>query len=135
MVKLSLSRKKNTVTYLPGQEIYFSSGSFGWETEDEAVNVCHNRIYAIVALFIFIYAVIIIRIFNVCLVDGIKLHQDSITYYRPKSHIVSPVGRANITDRNGVVVATNLPTVNLTTHPHKITNPAAIAKRLTEVFP
>lgn len=135
MVKLSLSKRKHTVTYLPGQEIYFSSSTFGWETEDEAVSVCHSRIYAFVALFILIYAVIIVRIFNVCLVNGIKLHQDSITYYRPKSHIVSPVGRANITDRNGIVVATNLPTVNLTTHPHKISNPTVIAQKLAEIFP
>ena len=36
-MKLSLSRKKNTFSYAPGQEIRFSSGSFGWETEDESV--------------------------------------------------------------------------------------------------
>lgn len=134
-MKLNLSKKKKTFAYTPGQEIYFSVGSFGWETEDESVNTCHNRILLIIALFIIVYAVIIWRIFDVCLVNGIKFHQDSVAYYRPKSAIVSPVHRANITDRNGVVVATNLPTVNLITHPHKITNPKAIALRLAEVFP
>ena len=135
MGKFSLSRKKNTFTYTPGQEIYFSSGRFGWETEDVAVNVCHNRILLIIGLFLLIYLVIVVRIFDVCLVDGIKLHNDSIMYYRPKSAVAAPVHRANITDRNGVVVATNLPTINLITHPHKITNPKAIALKLAEVFP
>lgn len=135
MVKLGLSKKKKTFTYLPGQEIYFSSSSFGWETEDEAVNVCHNRILCVIGLFIFIYIVIIARIFNVCLVNGIQFNQESISYYRPRLRGISPVKRANITDRNGVIVATNLPTVNLITYPHKISNPQEIAQKLSEVFP
>lgn len=134
-MKLSLSRKKATFAYTPGQEIYFSAGRFGWETEDESVNTCHNRILLIIALFAIVYAVIIWRIFDVCLVNGIKFHQESVTYYRPRSALTPPVHRANITDRNGVVVATNLPTVNLVTHPYKITNPKAIAQKLSEVFP
>ena len=136
VVKLSLSKKKkNTVTYTPGQEIYFSSGGFGWETEDEAVQVCRGRIFFVLALFLIVYAVIVVRIFDVCLVNGVKFHQESVAYYRPRIKGITPVRRANITDRNGIVVATNLPTVNLTTHPHKITNPKAIAKKLAEVFP
>ncbi|MBR1373911.1 penicillin-binding protein 2 [bacterium] len=135
MVKLGLSKKKKTFTYLPGQEIYFSSSSFGWETEDEAVNVCHNRILCVIGLFIFIYIVIIARIFNVCLVNGIQFNQESISYYRPRLRGMSPVKRANITDRNGVIVATNLPTVNLITYPYKISNPQEIAQKLSEVFP
>jgi len=135
VVRLNLSKKKNTVAFVPGQEIYLSSGNFGWESEDDAVNVCHSRIFIVIALFILIYAVIVARIFNVCLVNGIQLNQESVTYYRPKTHGILPVHRANITDRNGIIVATNLPTVNLTTHPHKITNPKAIAERLSEVFP
>ena len=134
-MKFSLSKKKTTFAYTPGQEIYFSAGSFGWETEDESVNTCHNRVLLVIAFFAIVYAVIIWRIFDVCLVNGVKFHQESVAYYRPKSAITSPVHRANITDRNGVVVATNLPTVNLITHPHKITNPKAIALKLAEVFP
>ncbi len=135
MVKINLSKRKNAFTYTPGQEIYFASGGFGWETEDEAVTVCRNRILFIVALFLVIYAVIVFRIFNVCLVNGIKLHQESVTYYRPRLQGISPVRRATITDRNGIVVATNLPTVNLTTHPHKVSNPKIIARKLSEIFP
>ncbi|MBP5698523.1 MAG: hypothetical protein J6W96_03235, partial [Alphaproteobacteria bacterium] len=65
MVKLGLSKKKKTFTYLPGQEIYFSSTGFGFETEDEAVSVCHNRILPIIVFFILIYLTIIVRIFHV----------------------------------------------------------------------
>ncbi len=134
MLKVSLSRKKDTFIYTPGQEIYFSSGSFGWETEDEAVNVCRNRVFYIIGIFLLIYSIIVVRIFNVCLVDGIKLKHDSITYYQPKSGIFSPVHRANITDRNGVIVATNLPTVNLQTNPQKVSNAKEIAQKLADIF-
>lgn len=134
MLKVSLSRKKSTYPYTPGQEIYFSAGTFGWETDDEAVNVCRNRIMVIIGLFLLIYAVIVIRIFNVCLVDGIQLDREAISYYRPRTGLVFPVHRANITDRNGVVVAINLPTVNLFTNPKKVSNAKLVAQKLAEIF-
>jgi len=133
-LKLSLSKKRNTFSYVPGQEIYFSQSSFGWETEDESVNICKSRIFIMIAIFVLIYTVIVFRIFNVCLVDGIQFNKDEISYYRPKNSIVSPVHRANITDRNGVVVATNLPTVNLFSNPKKVSNARIIAQKLHEIF-
>ncbi len=133
--KVNLSRRKNTFIYEPGQEIHFSAGSFGWETDDEAVNVCHARIFYIIGLFLLIYFIIIVRVFNVCLVDGIQLNRKEVVIYRPRSNAISPVHRANITDRNGVVVATNLPTVNLFALPHEVSNPKIVAKKLSEIFP
>ncbi len=131
----SLSRKKDINLYAPGKEIYFSAGIFGWETDDEVVNVCRNRIMIIIGLFLLIYAVIVIRIFNVCLIDGIQIKRETFSYYRPKFGLVFPVHRANISDRNGVVVATNLPTVNLQTNPQKVSNAKLIATKLAEIFP
>lgn len=133
-MKFSLSRKKETYPYTPGQEICFSAGTFGWETADEAVSVCRGRIFVIIGLFLLIYAIIVVRIFNVCLVDGIQLHREAISYYRPKTGITFPVHRANITDRNGVVVATNLPTVNLFANPKKVSNARDIARKLADIF-
>ena len=135
MLKLSLSKKNKINSYIPGQEIYFSSGGFGWETEDEVVNTCKVRIFWIILFFLFIYTVIVIRIFNVCLVEGVQLNKENRSYYRPQKNIISPVKRANITDRNGVVVATNLPTVNLFTNPKKVSNAEVIAKKLADIFP
>lgn len=137
MVRIGLSkRNKSPFPYAPGQEIFFSAGSFGWETEDEAVNVCRSRIFLIISVFLLIYTIIIGRIFSVCLVDGIHFKQESMAYYRPRSSgLIFPVHRASITDRNGVVVATNLPTVNLFCNPRKVSNPKIIAHKLAEIFP
>ena len=135
MLKLSLSKKNKINSYIPGQEIYFSSGGFGWETEDEMVNTCKSRIFWVICGFLFIYSVIIIKIFNVCLVDGIQLNRESRSYYRPQKNVISPVKRANITDRNGIVIATNLPTVNLFANPKKVSDAETIAKKLALIFP
>ena len=129
-----VKRKKNTFAYVPGQEIYFSTSSFGLETEDESVNVCRSRIIKIIFLFALLYAIIIIRVFNVCLVDGIQLNKEYVTYYRPRTGVSFPVHRANITDRNGVVVATNLPTVNLYANPKKVSNAPEVAKNYLRFF-
>ena len=134
MVGFNLSKKRHTLTYTPGQEIYISSGHFGWEPEDSAVSMCHKRILFVIIIFLMVYAVVIWKIFNVCLVDGIQLHREGQSYYRPRKGITFPVHRANIVDRNGVVVATNLPTVNLFANPHKVTNPKEVAERLAHIF-
>lgn len=113
----------------------FSSGSFGWETEDAMVKTCRNSILFFICVFLLLYTVIIIRIFNVCLVDGIQLDRENKSYYRPRKESITPVHRANIKDRNGVVVAVNLPTVNLFTNPKKVSNAKDIAKKLSDIFP
>lgn len=45
------------------------------------------------------------------------------------------VGRADIVDRNGVILATSLPTVSLYADPHDVPNPEETANRLVRVMP
>jgi cell division protein FtsI (penicillin-binding protein 3) len=47
----------------------------------------------------------------------------------------SPMARADILDRNGVIIATNLPTVNLYADCQKVPNPAEAAKKLAATLP
>lgn len=44
-------------------------------------------------------------------------------------------GRADIVDRNGVILATSLPSVSLYANPHEIRDPRRAARRLAEVLP
>ena len=44
-------------------------------------------------------------------------------------------GRADIVDRNGVVLATSLPTASLFANPHQVRDPAAAAAQLVEALP
>ncbi len=47
----------------------------------------------------------------------------------------APVGRADIVDRNGIILATSLPTVSLYADPAKVLNAAEAVERLAEVLP
>ncbi|MEM6306917.1 MAG: penicillin-binding protein 2 [Pseudomonadota bacterium] len=56
----------------------------------------------------------------------------------PKARIVGTSilsNRADIVDRNGRVLATNMETVSLYTHPYQITDPAGTAQKLANIFP
>src|SRR3546814_7132361 len=44
-------------------------------------------------------------------------------------------GRANIVDRNGVVLATTMPTASLYANPQHVRDPETAAERLAEVLP
>jgi cell division protein FtsI (penicillin-binding protein 3) len=60
----------------------------------------------------------------------------SQSHSRPSSSPpVSMLKRADIVDRNGAILATNLMTFSLFAHPKHITQPAIIAKKLARIFP
>ena len=60
----------------------------------------------------------------------------SQSHSRPSSSApVSMLKRADIVDRNGAILATNLMTFSLFAHPKHITQPAIIAKKLARIFP
>ena len=44
-------------------------------------------------------------------------------------------GRADIVDRNGIVLATTLPTASLYANPRQVRNPAAVARQIVKIIP
>ena len=88
-----------------------------------------------IAAFSVIYFTIIIRIFYVCLTDGIHFHtfEDANGEYELSTG--APISRADITDRNGIIVATSLPTVNLYANPKHVQNVQDVAEKLSLLFP
>lgn len=85
-----------------------------------------RSLYSIIPLFIF-YIIIIFRILSFSFHDQIKLEiheKNNNTIHR----------HPDILDRNGVVIATNVPTTSLYIHPMKIKNKQSTAEQLSSIF-
>ena len=129
---MSLRRAKETF-YYPGVEIP-QRGLDRYRCLDAAtkgvLQTARRRIWFIMAALIVCFGVIIGRLFQLTIVN-----------YQPRDFKPSVLRteytliRKNITDRNGIVLATSLPTVDLSVNPRKIKNPAEVAKQLVKALP
>ncbi len=128
-------RKKNF--YLPGEEIKIDkSFSFNnYTCEKDPLATCKSRVAFASLMFMLVYAVICGRLFSVC----ISTDTSSAKTYDETDHLrayaANPIKRADIVDRNGTIVATSLPTVNLYANPKKILNAKKAAAELSRILP
>lgn len=139
---VSFSKRKNAERfYLPGQEIKFSHGIISqknFTAEGDSVSMCRSRIWWILAAFAVFYTILGLRVTCVCLGNGINIDAalvDNNTAEENILHLKNPVKRADIMDRNGEIIATSLPTVNLSAKPTLIKNPEEVAAKLSAIFP
>ena len=134
------SRKDKTHFYLPGEEIkidrddVFNNHIF----DGDPLITVKNRVAFATLLFIFAYLVICIRLFDVCLSGGI--HQTAALEEDEESkhlfaYAENPIKRADILDRNGTIIATSLPTVNLYANPKKVPYKTKAAAKLSAILP
>jgi cell division protein FtsI (penicillin-binding protein 3) len=88
--------------------------------------------------FVLIYAVLCLRVSYVCLGHGINIDTAITTNEFADEDIIrfkNPVKRADILDRNGEIIATSLPTVNLYANTKQIKNTQDVAEKLNFIFP
>ena len=128
--------KKEESFYLPGEEIKIgkSCSFMNYTCAKDPLSICKNRVAFAMLAFILVYAVIGVRLFEVCVAPNLHAaEQEEAAHLR--AYAQSPIKRADITDRNGTIIATSLPTVNLYANPKKILNPEHAAQRLVKVLP
>ena len=136
---VSFSKRKDEKFYLPGQEIKISRRAIAtksYTTENDNVSVCRARTWFTMCCFAAIYLALCIRVTMVCLGNGINI--DTAVSDQIASDIFrfkNPVSRADILDRNGEIIATSLPTVNLYANTKKVRHIEDVAAKLNEVFP
>lgn len=138
-LNVSFSKRKPDKFYLPGQEIQLSRGSFsskGYTTENDNVSVCRQRTLFALCCFLAAYFILGVRVSYVCLSNGINIDAAITDQNDPDViHFKNPVKRADILDRNGEIIATSLPTVNLYANTKKIKHPEDVAEKLNFIFP
>ena len=91
------------------------------------VKIAKHRTLFAVSVFIFLFAVIIFRLTYIMVFNSSD--RNAKNYLPP--NIIS---RADILDRNGVVIATSLPTVSLFAYPHEILDIDEAVNKLSSVF-
>lgn len=137
--KVSFSKRQNEDFYLPGQEIKISRSvvsSKSYTTENDNVLTCRIRTIVALCVFAVAYVLLGVRVSYVCLGDGINIDA-AISQYTDADilRFKNPVKRADILDRNGEIIATSLPTVNLYANTKQIKHVKEVAEKLNYIFP
>lgn len=130
------SKSKQESFYLPGEEIKIgkSSSFMSYTYEKDPLSMCKNRVVFAVMAFALVYFTICVRLFEVCVAPNLNSTEDDEVIHL-KAYAQNPIKRADILDRNGTIIATSLPTVNLYATPKKVLNPQRAAKELVKILP
>jgi cell division protein FtsI (penicillin-binding protein 3) len=101
--------------------------------QSKSLQLGRNRLVVTGAVFVLAFSVIGLRLAQVTLLK--KADAELTHLVAPPS--VKPIdyGRADIIDRNGVVLATTLDSPSLFANPHEITDPADAAKKIAKALP
>ena len=135
MLPLNLSSKRHSKSAFKPSASTFNDKSLFEETDNAAaVQTCKQRMGFAVFAFLVAYFVIALKVCAVCLPHGVKINLPQNHIFH-EQFIESPITRADILDRNGSILATSLPTVNLYANPKKIQNAEDAAEKLSFIFP
>lgn len=100
---------------------------------DEAVQVCRVRIIGVGVLFALALLLLVMRLFDVSILN----HKSQAEMVREQSdQAVTPVlARADLVDRDGRLLATNLRTSSVYANPRLIEQANEVAAKLVKIFP
>lgn len=137
MLEKYFSRNRKAHVYLPGEEIKIDTSTAfnNYLFDGDPLTTVKNRVAFATLLFIFAYLVITVRLFGVCLSNGLPAATDDEESRHLFTYADNPIKRADILDRNGTIIATSLPTVNLYANPRKVPNKEKAAAKLSAVLP
>lgn len=128
--------------YRPGEEIRIDRNRCLYERD--SLNSVRARVAFAAAAFFSIYLILTVRLFDLCILHGSKTPQlsfDTATkeqddeFRHILKYTINPIKRADIMDRNGTIIATSLPTVNLYANPKKVKNKARVSQKLAHIIP
>ena len=97
----------------------------------EAIEMSRKRLTITGAILTLAFCVIGLRLVDVSLMQPAV---EPRVAFAPKAASLQ-FSRADIVDRNGILLATSLPTASLYADPRQVLDPAVAAKRLTETLP
>ena len=69
-----------------------------------ALEICRKRMNFAIVVFFIIYAIIAVRVFMVCLPNGIEISLPQDDLSEREIMVKAPISRADIVDRNGIEI-------------------------------
>src|SRR5690606_22863390 len=99
------------------------------------LDLARGRIVLLSAIFVLCYIVVVARVVDLCLIQGEMKKEDAVSVMEKEEAPMAGVKRADILDRNGVILARSLKTASLYADPKYIQDPATVAKDLVKIFP
>lgn len=105
-------------------------------TRGSALDMARGRLVIVSAVFALLYILVAARLFDLTILQG-ELQRDSM-HSAAAAPVVAPepeILRADIVDRNGVLLATSLETPSLYADPAMVASPAQAAQELTAALP
>ncbi len=101
-----------------------------------ALDTARGRLMVLSLFFILTYIIVVARVFDLTIIQGeMKKNKDSVSFLEAAPVEEKVIHRADILDRNGVILARSLKTASLYADPHLISEPKVVAKDLVKVFP
>ena len=103
-----------------------------------ALEIGRNRLVITGVFFALAFACIGVRLIGLTILDGVEGDRLAATAPEPATELVpraAGIGRADIVDRNGIILATSLPTAALYADPREVLDPNGAAVELAKVLP
>jgi cell division protein FtsI (penicillin-binding protein 3) len=100
------------------------------------LDLARGRIVLLSAIFVLCYIVVVARVVDLCLIQGEMKKEDAVSVMeKVEEPRGASVQRADIIDRNGIILARSLKTASLYADPANIHDPSVVAKDLVKIFP
>lgn len=137
MIRKYFSKQCKENFYLPGQEIKIGRNAalHSLTCAQDPLATCRLRVLVSIIGFACVYLAISLRLFDVCISGEYLKTKDQEESRHLQAFAENPIRRADITDRNGSIIATSLPTVNLFANPKNVPNPEKAAAELSKILP
>jgi cell division protein FtsI (penicillin-binding protein 3) len=101
-----------------------------------ALGVLQKRMVFGLVGFLLIYGILAGRLIDVSVINPTRPDAAAIAAELPRTNILlPPPARAEITDRNGVILAVSLPGAALYANPKQISDPGEVARQIAAVIP
>lgn len=101
-----------------------------------SLDLARGRVVLLSAAFVLCYIIVAARVVDLSLLQGeFKKGEDAVSYLEQERAEEKYVGRADIMDRNGVILARSLKTSSLYADPADIHDAQVVARDLVKIFP